>query len=1053
MKYRIKLSNNRIIGPFAPEQFQELRDKGHIQGNEQIQEFPAGDWKSIGEIFQKLKAPTISNQDATFMRKIADFDLEKNKSTFSEPEPEIPAVSPVELPSTPEVPVTPENYPDEFEFKKNEPTELKLENSPANASEEVVLKPDIEKIAAVNDDIKTVVVSKKALMDKVGDDEKTRVNIARQKMKVVDEPAVGVPKISTEATESTPSEEEVEADIKNDATQFISFEKEKDKFLKEIQVVEKEIEVEEKKVLFETMKVAPPPKKKKKLLLIAGALLAILLLIEEPKQQKELPVSYPQIHYPIKFDPPDHEKARSLFKKGMDVYNLGTYKEKIRAAIYFKDSVENDFLDNSAMGMLLSCYAEILEASKNIKQDANMIYKLINVITPRLTEDPNIVYGVAKFFNVIKKYDASTEAISRYLVISKPSLKVFAIYLDSLAQAGDLQNAKKVYDMIKQQGQKPREAYVEIVKFDIFNQNFNEAAINLSEGLQAYPTSVELLLLKARLDIHADRYGDLSKTLDLINKQKADYHPHYYSNLLEFTGMYLARQSKPKEAYQMFTQALQIHESPELRAKLASLKVETTDTPEISKLINQSQAINLMNKASVEIKNEAYEKALALLINAVDLAENYTPARVMLSQVQIELGYFKQAINSLVEIVKNDSLDPSANFALLDAYTKAFKFADAKRHIGNISNTNLRDQADFTRLVGEMYYQMNDSLQALSWLSKAVDADPLDDRPYDILSRIYLSRKDFKRAKILLSKAIELEPKKPTYRVSYARVIYEMEDADTALGYLRGISQEFSIDPEVQGEIAILYYRSGQMMQFEQQKGYIEGLPEKNYKFYEFMANAAMLDQKFDQVVEYSKKKIELKPGDLESRILSGKILMEQGKLDESLAMFQGVQDRLPNYPRLMFYISKLYLMAGESDKAIEAAKKEMTENPDLAEPHILLGNIYKDLAETKSDPKLYNEAEKYYKSAQAINPNSPDALIGIADISQKKNQYEVALDLYRRALSGDTNNPELHKKMGDTYRKLGQGKLAIESYKVFLELSPETKYRSEIEKYIMTLQ
>src|SRR5690606_37854943 len=81
-------------------------------------------------------------------------------------------------------------------------------------------------------------------------------------------------------------------------------------------------------------------------------------------------------------------------------------------------------------------------------------------------------------------------------------------------------------------------------------------------------------------------------------------------------------------------------------------------------------------------------------------------------------------------------------------------------------------------------------------------------------------------------------------------------------------------------------------------------------------------------------------------------------------------------------------------------------------------------------------EAENLYKKAQKLNSRSFDAIVGLADLSTKRNNHDLALDLYKKAIKLRADEPILHMKMGDVYRQLGQGTLAIEAYKLYLEMA-----------------
>lgn len=54
LKYRIRLKNERVIGPFSAEEIGELLIKGHIVGSEMCQQFPIGDWRPL-PLFPNLK--------------------------------------------------------------------------------------------------------------------------------------------------------------------------------------------------------------------------------------------------------------------------------------------------------------------------------------------------------------------------------------------------------------------------------------------------------------------------------------------------------------------------------------------------------------------------------------------------------------------------------------------------------------------------------------------------------------------------------------------------------------------------------------------------------------------------------------------------------------------------------------------------------------------------------------------------------------------------------------------------------------------------------------
>lgn len=173
---------------------------------------------------------------------------------------------------------------------------------------------------------------------------------------------------------------------------------------------------------------------------------------------------------------------------------------------------------------------------------------------------------------------------------------------------------------------------------------------------------------------------------------------------------------------------------------------------------------------------------------------------------------------------------------------------------------------------------------------------------------------------------------------------------------------------------------------------------------------------------------------------------MSVEKYKEAHAEFKAIESRLETYPKLSYYMSKLFLLTDNNEEAINLAQKEIKFNPSVEDGYILLGDIYRK-------EKKYLDAEKEYKRAQKINGENVDMLIGLASVNFRKSQYEIALDLFKKARDLEPSRPGIYKMLGDAYRKTSQSTLAIESYKMFLELSPNTKYKEEIDTYIRMME
>ncbi len=1051
-RYRIKLKTGRVIGPLLASQFNELFEKKHIDGSEKCQEFPSGDWLPMSS-FSDIKIFDDNKTNATFLGKLNELNNPKkgeDAKTLKEVGEE-----------------TDSNFPKEFEFSRESiktQTDMKL-----NLDD---IKESSEQESASDSSDKTIVKKPADLKKSKVDTDKTMINpeaakfFEEQKKKDKEQQKLEEERELGEGKKKAEEEALASIDYENESTQMISLDKLKDEVVKEANEIEHSLQSEKsaldlsrkkklaiqkddlEKELFQRDEKKSDSKKKKIYIFIALALAYILFGEDGTKKKEGLNPIYPEIKFPVAYEVANNKKSIMLFEEAMAIYNSGhDYLTKLKASRKFLASIENNFDNNSAMAMYILSSSEILNHAENPLKVGSKIFKLIEISRTKFLDSLELATGMATFFANVEKPNAAIDVIEKYTTVTQPSLKMFGVYLGALIKAGNLSKARSVYDKVSAAPDRSLDVFVGMINFNFLNDSYDQVAKNLQAALNKYPNSVELLLLKAKYDTYKEDLNGLKETLVLIEKLGAESSVLYTSKFHEYLGLYYILNSQNDLAVMNFKKALKFNDSSELRTKLASIEEkDLSKESQAFSLVLESKALDFMSKAEVALKKEDLETALNFAVNAVDISNSYIPAKVLLAKIQIKKGFFEIAIKSLEEITKNNPLEPTSNFALLNSYSESFKFNKARNQLSIISNSNLKDHPDYPEKVGLYFYQVQDYLQAISWFSKAVDAKPLDEINYYRLGQIFFYRKNFKKSKSMVKRAIELNPRNSEFRVLFSNILYEMDSVDTALGYLRDIALEFSDSPEIQGQIAIYYFRSGQLTRFEEQKNKMEASPNKTEKLYDFLIKASLIDEKFDDVIDYGRKLLAINPGNLETRMLLGRILFEKSKYEESLSEFKEVRMRLPTYPKLLFYISKIYLMTGQVDEAVNMAKKELEANPDLEDTYILLGDIAREREE-------YIQAEKYYKEAQQKNSESPDALLGLAFISSKKNQFEVALDLYKKAASLDVENVEIHKYLGDTYRNLGQGKLAIESYKVYLELKPESKYKDEIEKYIRLLR
>ncbi len=1096
LKYRIRLENDRVIGPFTADEVVELYVKKHINGKEKCQQFPIGDWKSLSQfpvlvdLIKKANAqnPEYSSEDDFAPTESSSAELNKeSKKSNSNPKKDSTSSG--------------VNAFQEFKFGKNvsidvdyDELEKKYKSSAKDEEQEEVYNAADEKTrlvyrggARVNVD-KTVVIASKA---------KATIEDATVERKASDEEEEKAKEEERAAREREPSEFELKnektemVNIKNilpsinaalkaaevDLEHMQNLEIARDlKKQREQEQLEQQEEQEYQHRLEEQEYIgdkldrinSQKPQKKGMSVIVVIAFLALFYVLLSPEEKPaEQGPEFANIIFPVAQEVEDLKGAKLDLDKGRELYSKGTYLAKAAASSFFVNSLSKKFAKNDALGDLIIVYTELLEDTKDPRLSANTVIKLIQLAENKMLTDVNVVVGAAIFFDRLEKYQTGISVVKDFLryrkilieqhedakkkgtkppetPVPQVSLKLWTYLLDLQINAGELVEARKTFNNLQSQPKKSVEAYFYLAKFYEVDDHQAEARDMIEQGLKYYPNSVMLLLKYADYLVKEQNFSKYEDTLKKVEKLKMERSPRFTARFFYHMGLASALKNKNKEAALFFEKSLKIRESDELRSLLSSLEVGGDSTAK--KLILESKVEELLKKARAELKNNNVESAFTYAIEASDSYPDYVPAILFQTKMQLKRGLYGAAISTLQNAISNKPKVASLRKALIEVYIASYKLSDAQLGLTELAQTQYSTEAEFASLMADFHLASQNKVPALRWYDEALGRDPL--RDYDLYQRAKLlfQIKRFDDALKNLGRAKFLEPNNPDYIVLYAEILFEQGQTDSAIGYLRDAISEKGEHPKFIAEISTLYYKSGQIKEFQNYYKKVQAMPKKDEEFYEFLMKAARIEEKKDDYETYAKELFKLNPGNLRIRLEYGEYLTENKKYEEAIEQYEVVKERLPSYPKVHYFLAKLYLANINIKKAEEVAKQELKLNPNLATSHFINGEV----ARINGD---YRQAITHYENAISKNAKSVDALMAMAWVRMRQNNSRVAIDLYSQALKEDPNNPEIHKQIAYAYLDSGQRAVAKEKFEDYLKLSPGASDKDQIEAQIRNLR
>ena len=1079
LKYRIRLKNERVIGPFSAEEIAELIIKNHIVGSELCQLFPIGDWLPLGS-FQSL---------LTQIEEIKTSLSEKERTdTVTVPDPVVIPQKIVDVPKS-IAKINKIKTSDsavrtftEFKFGKDVKIDVdyaELEKKFKAKNPNIPYDDGMEKTVIVRDisanaeDVdKTVIKKSKFEITKVIESPKQIKNLIKMIQPVVElkeeVPQASYDELINEKTQFINLAQSLptinaqlsisEVELAKQTKLEENLERRRVSDLKQIMIREQAIEDGEDENEIEIVeeydedgngieKIIVKKNKKKGLSIVALlAFVGVFYFFLQPDDTpKAVGPIYMEIKFPIIAPTENKKKANDFLTEARILYSQGTYKKRIAASINYLNSLQQKFNNNEAMGEIIMTYAELMENTRNFHNSANTLYKYIQLSESKLLIDANAATGTALFYGKIGKSRTGIYIVKNYLRAgNKPNPKMLTYHLANLIKAGEFVEARSAYDALMKIPKKPYESYYQLSEFNKVNDNPAEAKKILIEGLKFYPNSVKLLLEYSELLVKEQSIKEFEEILLKVNALAVENSPEYYAYYFKQMGYLAAFRKKNKEATELFKRSLAIKESEELRSTLSRLEISGDQFAQT--LILESKVLGLLKKAKSEYKNRNIDTAFQLMIEAVDANPDYIPAVLFQVQINTDRGFFESAINSLQRIIGVYQQNNALRKALIETYIKSFKFDDAERILSELAQTKFATTPEYASLMGNFSEAKRNPLMAIKWYDRALIRDPLSDDDMYKMAKILVRSKRFPEARIRLSKALLLDPKNPQYHALYSEILYDQDGTDTAIGYLRDIISELGEDPILISSIATAYYKSGQIKEFEAAYKKVQDLPKKDEAFYEFLISAVKLQGRKDEFIQHSRDLLKLNPGNLKVRMEMGELLFDEKRYNEATLEFIEIKNKLDSYPKVHYQLARVYLAQNNLAKAKEMALKELELNPNLDVAHFIMGEVQR-LSQN------YREAIIKYEKAISINPRFVDALVSMAIIKLGQNYSNEALELLARALKEDLSNPTIHKLMGDAFRAAGQRALAKEKYEDYLKINPAAQDKDLIESLIRNLK
>lgn len=179
-----------------------------------------------------------------------------------------------------------------------------------------------------------------------------------------------------------------------------------------------------------------------------------------------------------------------------------------------------------------------------------------------------------------------------------------------------------------------------------------------------------------------------------------------------------------------------------------------------------------------------------------------------------------------------------------------------------------------------------------------------------------------------------------------------------------------------------------------------------------------------------------------------GKVLWYNGKPTEAKAQFYKAASLGANKnTEVMRKTAEAYINSENKslDEAITLLNAAIKIEPKNAENHLLMGDALLEKNPTEGGPAI-----KEYDKFTELNAKSPKGILRAGKLYQRGRNFQLALDLYKKAQDIDPMYAPAYREKAELYHLAGQKANAVESYKKYLELNNSDEARERYAGFLV---
>ena len=390
--------------------------------------------------------------------------------------------------------------------------------------------------------------------------------------------------------------------------------------------------------------------------------------------------------------------------------------------------------------------------------------------------------------------------------------------------------------------------------------------------------------------------------------------------------------------------------------------------------------------AQVEEKEKNWRNAVELYQEVVQLRPDHSGALIMLAKYYLEARLTDQVIETANKVLAKDPQHPQANALKIAVLAVEGKFSDAIARAEALL-AQFPTETDVAILLARLYSQQQRYRGAETTLWRALDAHPSDMDLLNNLNRVLVQAKNLAGAEMVARRMIETAPTRFDHRIRLAQLFNTQGAHEKAEAVLR---EAIALDQNSEERhLFFADFLSTRKDHSAAERALLEAATQMPHSTKIQFGLAALYlksgqDAKAREQYAGLAKDYKEKPAGLEAKVKLAEMDLALGKQAEAERQIQEVLKENPRSADGLIFSGRMALAKRNGKDAVQAFRKVLHDQPELATAHFLLGQAYQLTGENS----LVKES---FEHAVALYPGQVDAKRSLAGLDSQSGRHQQA--------------------------------------------------------------